>query len=77
MQVWRADADDAVIHEVQLRYRDPNPVQGEGTFWKPLDWFEPHENTGPVKALFPPWLVLYIAVYVVVMFTMKLVLRVA
>jgi len=77
VQVWRADADDAVIKEVRVRYRDPNPVKGEGTFWKPLDWFEPDENTGPIEAIFSPWLVLYIAVYVVVMFGMKAALRVA
>jgi len=77
VQVWRADADDAVIKEVRIRYRDPNPVKGEGVFWGPLNWFEPDENTGPVKAIFSPWLVLYIAVYVVVMFGMKAVLRIA
>jgi len=77
VQVWRADADDAVIKEVQVRYRDPNPVKGEGIFWAPLAWFEPDEDTGPFKALFPPWLVLYIAVYVVVMFGLKAALRVA
>jgi len=77
VQVWRADASDAVIKEVQVRYRDPNPVKGEGIFWAPLAWFEPDENTGPIKALFSPWLVLYIAVYVVVMFGLKAALRVA
>ena len=77
VQLWRADAPGAVIKEVQVRYRDPNPVQGEGTFWKPLDWFEADENTGPIKALFTPWLVLYILVYVVVMFAAKAVMRVA
>ena len=76
VQVWRADADDAVIKEVHIRYRDPNPVKGEGVFWGPLVWFEPDENTGPVKALFSPWLVLYIAVYVVVMFGLKAALRI-
>ncbi len=54
-----------------------HPVQGEGTFWKPLDWFEPDENTGPIKALFPPWLVLYILVYVTVMFGVKAAIKVA
>ena len=77
VQVWRAQAEDAVIKEVQIRYRAPNPVQGEGVFWAPLAWFEPDENTGAIKALFSPWLVLYIAVYVVVMFGLKAVLRVA
>ena len=77
VQLWRADADNAAIKEVQIRYRDPNPVQGEGVFWSPLVWFEPDENTGPIKALFSPWLVLYIAVYVVVMFGLKAALRVA
>jgi len=77
VQVWRADADDAVIKEVHIRYRDPNPVKGEGTFWGPLDWFEADENTGPFKAMFSPWLVLYIAVYVVVMFGMKAAWRIA
>jgi len=77
VQVWRAGANDAVIREVHIRYRDPNPVKGEGTFWGPLDWFEADENTGPVKAIFPPWLVLYIAVYVVIMFGLKVALRVA
>jgi len=77
VQVWRADAPNAAIKEVQVRYRDLNPVQGEGTFWKPLDWFEPDENTGPIKALFAPWLVLYILVYVAVMFAVKAALRVA
>jgi len=77
VQVWRTDAEDALVKEVQVRYRDPNPVKGAGTFWKPLDWFEPNENTGPVKALFPPWLVLYLAVYIVVMFAVKAALRVA
>jgi hypothetical protein len=77
VQVWRADAPNAAIKEVQVRYRDLNPVQGECTFWKPLDWFEPDENTGPVKALLAPWLVLYILVYVAVMFAVKTALRVA
>jgi hypothetical protein len=77
VQVWRADAEDAAIKEIQLRYRDPNPIKGEGTFWQPLDWFEPHENTGPIKALFPPWLVLYLPVYIFVMFAAKAALRVA
>ncbi len=77
VQVWRADDPAAPIKEVQVRYRDLNPVQGEGTFWRPLDWFEPDENTGPVKALFAPWLVLYVLVYVVVMFAAKAALRVA
>jgi pyruvate,water dikinase len=77
VQVWRTGADNAVIKEVHICYRDPNPVKGEGTFWGPLDWFEADENTGPFKAMFSPWLVLYIAVYVVVMFAVKLILRVA
>ncbi len=77
VQRWRADADDAVIREVQIRYRDPNPVKGEGIFWAPLAWFEPDGDTGPIKALFSPWLMLYIAVYVVVMFGLKAALRVA
>jgi len=77
VQVWRADAQHAAIKEIQLRYRDPNPIKGQDTFWKPLDWFEPHENTGPIKALFPPWLVLYVAVYIVAMFALKAALRVA
>jgi len=76
VQLWRADSADAAIKEVQVRYRDPNPVEGEGIFWAPLAWFEPDENTGPIKALFAPWLVLYIAVYVVVMFGLKAALRV-
>jgi hypothetical protein len=46
-------------------------------FWRPLDWFEPTEDTDPIKALFPPWLVLYIAVYVVIMFATKAALRIA
>ncbi len=77
VQVWRADDDNAVIKEIQIRYRDPNPIAGEGIFWKPLAWFEPDENTGPIKALFAPWLVLYIGVYVVIMFGLKFTLRVA
>ena len=77
VQIWRAGPGDAAIKEVHIRYRDPNPVKGEGTFWGPLDWFEADENTGPVKALFSPWLVLYIGVYVVVMFGLKAALRVA
>ena len=77
VQRWLADDDDALIKEVQIRYTDPNPVQGEGIFWGPLAWFEPDENTGPIKALFSPWLVLYIMVYVVAMFGLKTALRVA
>jgi pyruvate,water dikinase len=77
VQLWRAEDPNDPIKEVQVRYRDLNPVRGEGTFWKPLDWFEPDENTGPVKALFAPWLVLYVLVYVAVMFTVKAALRVA
>jgi len=76
VQVWRAGSADAPIREVQIRYRDPNPIRGEGTFWKPLDWFEPAEDTGSIKALFAPWLVVYIVVYVVLMFSLKLTLRV-
>ena len=77
VQLWRADDPSAAIKEVQVRYRDPNRVQGEGTFWKPLDWFEADENTGPVKALFTPWLVLYVIVYVAVMFAARAALRIA
>jgi len=77
VQRWISDDEDALIKEVQIRYTDPNPVKGEGIFWSPLSWFEPDENTGPIKALFAPWLVLYIAVYVVIMFGLKAVLRVA
>ena len=72
-----ADGEDALIKEVQIRYLDPNPVKGEGIFWGPLAWFEPDENTGPIKALFLPWLVLYIVVYVAIMFGLKTALRVA
>lgn len=46
-------------------------------FWRPLAWFEPNEDTDPIEALFPPWLVLYIAVYVVIMFATKAALRIA
>jgi len=78
VQLWRAEPEaDTVIMEVQLRYRDPNPVKDEGLFWKPLAWFEPDEDTGAIKALFSPWLVLYIAVYVAIMFGLKAALRVA
>ncbi|MBT3199839.1 MAG: hypothetical protein HN350_07975 [Phycisphaerales bacterium] len=77
VQRWLSDDEDALIKEVQIRYLDPNPIQGEGVFWAPLNWFEPDENTGPIKAMFSPWLVLYIAVYVLVMFGLKFTLRVA
>ena len=77
VQVWRASDPQAIIKEIQVRYRAPDRVQGEGTFWKPLDWFEADQDTGPIKALFPPWLVLYVLVYVPLMLTAKAVLRVA
>ncbi|MCP4379269.1 MAG: hypothetical protein GY794_24245, partial [bacterium] len=83
VQRWINDDDEALIREVQIRYIDLNPVKGEGTFgssrrWlKWLDWFEPDANTGAIKALFSPWLVLYIGVYIVVMFGLKAILRVA
>ncbi|MCP4379115.1 MAG: hypothetical protein GY794_23455, partial [bacterium] len=83
VQRWVSDDDNALIKEVRISYSNQNRVKGEGTFgssrrWlKWLDWFEPDANTGAIKALFSPWLVLYIGVYIVVMFGLKAILRVA
>ncbi len=42
-----------------------------------IETVEATPDTGPIKAMFPPWLVLYLLVYVPVMFGLKGALKVA
>ncbi len=70
VQVANAEDPENPIRQVQVRYRE-KLQKGEGTFWKPLDWFEPGEDTGPIKGMFAPWLILYILIYVPVMFIFR------